>query len=105
MSGQNSTSTPPGQLQGALTMPDLHHAHGLNPAHSEVVAACELMEPRQALDMGCGSGRHALYLAQEGFDVTAVDHNPHALASLEALLPQEGLNQVTPSRYDINDAS
>ena len=33
---------------------------------------------RSALDLACGSGRHALYLADQGYEVTAVDKNPPA---------------------------
>jgi len=36
--------------------------------------------PGRALDIACGSGRHALFLAERGFEVTAVDISPVALA-------------------------
>ncbi|HEY1234140.1 MAG TPA: class I SAM-dependent methyltransferase [Candidatus Binatia bacterium] len=36
--------------------------------------------PGRALDIACGSGRHALFLAEIGFEVTAVDISPVALA-------------------------
>jgi len=31
------------------------------------------------LDIGCGAGRHALYLQQKGFDVTGIDNSPGAI--------------------------
>ncbi|HEX7228843.1 MAG TPA: class I SAM-dependent methyltransferase, partial [Candidatus Binatia bacterium] len=34
----------------------------------------------RALDIACGSGRNALFLAERGFEVTAVDISPVALA-------------------------
>lgn len=37
-------------------------------------------EPGRALDLACGSGRDAVWLAAEGWRVTAVDHLPDALA-------------------------
>lgn len=36
--------------------------------------------PSTALDVACGSGRNALYLAGRGFEVDAVDISPEALA-------------------------
>jgi len=36
--------------------------------------------PGRALDIACGSGRHALFLAERGFQVTAVDISAVALA-------------------------
>lgn len=33
----------------------------------------EVISPCKALDLGCGTGTNAIYLAQMGFDVTAVD--------------------------------
>jgi SAM-dependent methyltransferase len=43
-------------------------------------------EPGRALDIACGTGRNALYLAEHGFDVTAVDISEVAIerASHEA---------------------
>ncbi|MCA9052949.1 MAG: class I SAM-dependent methyltransferase [Planctomycetaceae bacterium] len=35
---------------------------------------------RRALELGCGSGTNAVYLAQQGFDVTAVDCSETALS-------------------------
>jgi len=33
----------------------------------------------KVLDIGCGAGRHSLYLQQRGFDVTAIDKSPGAI--------------------------
>jgi SAM-dependent methyltransferase len=39
-----------------------------------------LIAPGRALDLGCGPGRNALYLALRGFDVGAIDLSPVAIA-------------------------
>ncbi|WP_327118461.1 class I SAM-dependent methyltransferase [Streptomyces sp. NBC_01341] len=39
-----------------------------------------LITPGRALDLGCGPGRNALFLASRGFDVDAVDLSPGAIA-------------------------
>src|ERR1700677_945354 len=49
----------------------------------ENLAACldlGLTGPGRALDLGCGPGRNALYLASHGFEVDAVDLSPVAIA-------------------------
>lgn len=38
------------------------------------------LEPGRALDLGCGEGRNALWLAERGWDVTAVDFSSVAIA-------------------------
>ncbi len=38
-----------------------------------------LIPPGAALEVGCGTGADAVYLAQQGFEVTAVDASPQAL--------------------------
>lgn len=82
----------------------LNARYGLNPPHSEVVQASGLMQPGDALDMGCSNGRNALFLAQLGFNVTAVDANPNAVAALQSIASQEQLANVQPRVYDINQA-
>jgi SAM-dependent methyltransferase len=49
----------------------------------ELVAAIEggdRLEPGRALDLGCGTGTNAVYLASHGWDVVAVDFAPAAVA-------------------------
>jgi rhodanese-related sulfurtransferase len=45
----------------------------------------------KALDVACGFGRHALYLAAAGFDVTAVDRDAGKIESLRAAVGRLGL--------------
>ena len=47
----------------------------------EVVEAIENAPiPGRALDLGCGTGTHATYLAQHGWSVLGVDFSPRAIA-------------------------
>jgi methyl halide transferase len=39
----------------------------------------EGIQPGRALELGCGTGTNSIWLAQQGFDVTAVDISPLAL--------------------------
>jgi tellurite methyltransferase len=39
----------------------------------------------RVLDAGCGTGRNLVYLLRQGFDVSATDENPDAVASSRAL--------------------
>src|SRR5215469_16112562 len=39
----------------------------------ELIAVLEGLTPGKALDLAAGSGRHAIWLAERGWDVTAVD--------------------------------
>ncbi len=59
--------------------------YNTNPVHSEVLEAMQTVKPGKALDLGCGQGRNSLFLAQNGFDVTAVDQNDWPLKSYKAL--------------------
>ena len=45
----------------------------------------------QILDLGCGSGRHSLYLAQQGFEVFGLDIAPTGLRATKEKLDAEGL--------------
>ena len=39
----------------------------------------QLIAQRGVLDVGCGAGRHSLYLQGKGFDVTGIDISPLAI--------------------------
>ena len=47
------------------------------------------------LDVGCGTGRVALDLAQEGFDVTGVDSDPELVDALRVRAQERGLRVET----------
>ncbi|MCP4233208.1 MAG: tellurite resistance methyltransferase TehB [Aestuariibacter sp.] len=83
---------------------DLNSRYGLNPAHSEVLDACKIIEPCNALDMGCSNGRNALCLSQLGFNVIAVDNNPSAIDMLQKIVSEEGIANIEAQVYDINTA-
>jgi len=38
------------------------------------------VKPCKTIDVGCGAGNYAIYLASKGFDVTGVDISPSAIA-------------------------
>ncbi|WP_103104490.1 class I SAM-dependent methyltransferase [Brevibacillus reuszeri] len=39
----------------------------------------KILQPGKALDLGCGPGRNAIYLAKQGWEVDAVDISPEAI--------------------------
>jgi SAM-dependent methyltransferase len=51
----------------------------------------EKMRPGRALDLGCGEGRNSLWLAQQGFQVTAVDFSDVAIAKARQLAQNAGV--------------
>ncbi len=63
--------------------------YGMTATHSAVKAATATVPPGKTLDLGCGQGRNALYLALKGYDVTAVDQNPNPLYALSDLAAQK----------------
>jgi len=62
----------------------------------ELVALAEgsgALPPGRALDLGCGTGTHAVYLAQRGWRVVAIDSAPRAL---ETACQRAGSAGVSP---------
>ena len=45
----------------------------------------------KVLDLGCGTGRHVVYLAQHGFSVYGLDNSPKAIKMTAEWLAQENL--------------
>jgi SAM-dependent methyltransferase len=58
----------------------------VGPARAELVGLVEsgVLRPGRALDLGCGAGDNAIFLARHGFDVTGVDFAPAAIATARA---------------------
>ncbi len=50
-----------------------------------------LVRPCKAIDLGCGAGNYAIYLAGKGFDVTGVDISPTAIKIAEENARQKGV--------------
>lgn len=48
------------------------------------------IQPCAVLELGCGTGADAVYLAKQGFDVTAVDSSPMALERARRRAQMEG---------------
>ncbi len=48
----------------------------------------DLLPPGRALDLACGAGRNAIYLARLGWRVTAVDASPAAIRLLRKQAPE-----------------
>jgi SAM-dependent methyltransferase len=66
------------------------HTYAYAPS-APLPAACALCAPGRALDLAAGAGRHALYLAERGWDVVAVDGAEEGLRRLHAEALRRGL--------------
>ena len=65
-----------------------------NQPNEDIPAFCTLLRAqnaRKVLDLGCGSGRHVVYLASAGFDVCGLDQAPYALDLASQWLQEAGL--------------
>ncbi|MEK0168741.1 MULTISPECIES: tellurite resistance methyltransferase TehB [Pseudescherichia] len=79
--------------------------YGLTRTHSEVLAAAARVSPGKTLDLGCGNGRNSLYLAANGYSVTAWDKNPMSIANIERIKAAEGLTNLEIATVDLNALS
>jgi SAM-dependent methyltransferase len=58
------------------------------------------IEPCRTLELGCGTGSNAVYLAGQGFEVTAVDISPLAITRAKERARQAGV----PVNFLVGDA-
>lgn len=71
-----------------------------NPRLVEMVSH---LNPGQALELGCGNGGDAIWLAENRWTVTAVDISPTATDRLTQLADQNGFqDRITTIQWDLN---
>jgi len=56
-----------------------------------VVEECRDLEPGRALDVACGEGRNAIWLAERGWDATGVDFSPVGLDKARLIAGRRGV--------------
>ena len=77
-----------------------------------LVELCQTMPPGDAIDLGCGPGRNAIWLAVHGFHVTGVDSSVVGLEQAAERARAEGVSlelvaadifeyQIPPSTFDL----
>lgn len=87
------------------------HQHAKEPAKL-LVDFIDILPKGKALDIAMGEGRHALYLAAQGFEVEGLDKSEEAVAACLASAKSRGLKlsartvdleaaQLSPGRYDV----
>jgi SAM-dependent methyltransferase len=70
------------------------HGRVFETPHPDLLAFARLLSENGAgrvLDLGCGSGRHVVYLAKHGYDVHGMDVSPTGLKLTEQWLASEGV--------------
>jgi len=79
-----------------------HHAQQKTLSPSRFVTQQLHRLPKgRALDVACGSGRHALYLAGSGFDVEAIDQDAEKLLKLIAAANERHLPNLHVKQVDL----
>lgn len=73
--------------------------------NARLTEAAAGLPPGDALDLGCGAGGDALWLARRGWRVTAADISAVAVERLAALARSHGLeDRITAERHDLRDS-
>lgn len=68
----------------------IHWVFGTHPELSDLVESGQI-KPGRVIDLGCGTGREAIYLATQGFDVIGVDISPTAIGMAEKAATDQGV--------------
>lgn len=76
----------------------IHWVFGTHPELKDLVESGRI-SPGRAIDLGCGAGQEAVYLATRGFDVTGVDISPTAIGMAE----KAAADQSVDVRFVVDD--
>lgn len=73
--------------------------------NAQLAAAAEGLSPGRALDLGCGEGGDAVWLAEQGWDVVAVDVSETALARAADEARRRGVgDRIDFAHHDLSDS-
>jgi SAM-dependent methyltransferase len=81
MSGQSKSIF--NRLYKSAEKPEDLPWHEADPPALLVKAMDQRAAPGSALDIGCGSGTYSIYMAERGYQVTAIDFMPQAITMLQ----------------------
>ena len=76
---------------------------GLEPGSflEDLINLCPPSEDKKVLDIGCGEGKDAVYMAQKGYDVTAFDLTENGIRKTVSLAKNKGV-KINAYVDDIN---
>lgn len=73
--------------------------------NAQLSAVAETLPPGRALDLGCGEGGDAVWLAERGWSVTATDVSETALARARAEAERRGVaDRIDFQHHDLSDS-
>ncbi len=82
------------------------HSHAPLPLLADHLTLLSGAPEMTALDVACGAGRNALFLADNGFAVTGVERNEEAIATLQKGADDMGVTvQITPTDLEQEGAT
>ncbi|HRD71020.1 MAG TPA: SAM-dependent methyltransferase TehB [Legionella sp.] len=80
--------------------------YSLNAVHSDLLSVYQTylnhLQGASMLDVGCGSGRNLLYLANMGHRVMGIDCNQEAIKTVQDIAQKEALSHVNTQVHDLN---
>jgi len=56
-----------------------------------------------ALDIGCGKGKNAVFLSKNGFNVDAIDKNPENIDALKEYIQKNNIRNLNTQTIDVNN--
>jgi len=77
----------------------------LSPKASDAVNFFRMTSATRILDLGCGTGRHAVYLVHNGFEVCGCDSSEAALHTAKGFLPEVELQMCDMGSLPYRDES